>query len=168
MNNQYISKVHFEIYSVVYDQNDTDHQPMVYVRDRQSLSGTLVNGKTIGSREHGVTPGHLLSQGDIITIQPFWEFAVSLQDRDSWRFSLNQIQYRETEVTHNVFQSPRDRLLIRQRRSMTDIASLIEYWAVDAMAGFIWPRISRAVNKSAAKSWICIRPVVLVHLKLQD
>jgi hypothetical protein len=126
VNNPYISKAHFEIYSVVYEEDNTEYQPLIYVRDRQSLSGTSVNGRIIGSKAHGVTPGYLLSQGDIINIKPFWEFFVTLQDQDGWKFPLNQVQHIETQVVHDASILACAELLTHQRLSMTDTASLIE------------------------------------------
>lgn len=51
---------------------------MVYVRDHQSMVGTSVNGHAISSAARRPNPGFLLSDGDIITVGPYWEFRVRL------------------------------------------------------------------------------------------
>lgn len=43
---------------------------MVYVRDRQSNNGTLVNGKPISKGGGSITPARLLQDGDTIAISP--------------------------------------------------------------------------------------------------
>jgi pSer/pThr/pTyr-binding forkhead associated (FHA) protein len=48
--------------------NDGKHQPLVYVRDRDSTNGTWVNDRLIHIGPHA--RGHLLIDGDVITILP--------------------------------------------------------------------------------------------------
>ncbi|KAJ4021567.1 hypothetical protein NW752_004575 [Fusarium irregulare] len=54
-----VSRNHCEVYVVVYEPT-VNH---IYVRDRKSSNGTLVNGKTIGSGPD-ISPGYLLQHGD--------------------------------------------------------------------------------------------------------
>ncbi|ROW17751.1 hypothetical protein VPNG_00519 [Cytospora leucostoma] len=64
-----VSRNHIEFYSVIFD--DTGHHPaMVYVRDRQSNNGTLVNDEPISKGGGSITPARLLQNGDTITIPP--------------------------------------------------------------------------------------------------
>lgn len=61
-----VSRNHCEVYVVVYEPT-VNH---IYVRDRKSSNGTLVNGKTIGSGPD-ISPGYLLQHGDVIEIRPY-------------------------------------------------------------------------------------------------
>jgi hypothetical protein len=61
-----VSRNHCEIYVVVYEPT-INH---IYVRDRKSSNGTLVNGKAIGSGPD-ISPGYLLQHGDMIEIRPY-------------------------------------------------------------------------------------------------
>ncbi|RFN43932.1 camk protein kinase [Fusarium flagelliforme] len=54
-----VSRNHCEVYVVVYEPT-INH---IYVRDRKSSNGTLVNGKAIGSGPD-ISPGYLLQHGD--------------------------------------------------------------------------------------------------------
>jgi pSer/pThr/pTyr-binding forkhead associated (FHA) protein len=92
----------------VYDKDDiVKHQPLVYVRDLQSTSGTRVNGRLIGSKDSGITPGYLLGQGDTITVHPYWEFEVCLFQKKSSRLvsssSLTAVQRQEAKVNSSTF-----------------------------------------------------------------
>lgn len=64
-----MSRNHCEIYVIVYEPS-VNH---VYVRDRKSVNGTLVNGETIGVGPQ-ISPGYLLQDGDVIEIRPHWKF----------------------------------------------------------------------------------------------
>ncbi|GKU03923.1 camk protein kinase [Fusarium langsethiae] len=55
-----VSRNHCEIYVIVYEPT-INH---IYVRDRKSSNGTLVNGKLIGSGPD-ISPGYLLQHGDL-------------------------------------------------------------------------------------------------------
>lgn len=61
-----VSRNHCEIYVVVYEPT-INH---IYVRDRKSSNGTLVNGRLIGSGPE-ISPGYLLQHGDVIEIRPY-------------------------------------------------------------------------------------------------
>jgi meiosis-specific serine/threonine-protein kinase MEK1 len=61
-----VSRNHCEVYVVVYEPT-INH---IYVRDRKSSNGTLVNGKAIGSGPD-ISPGYLLQHGDVIEIRPY-------------------------------------------------------------------------------------------------
>ncbi|KAG8668731.1 hypothetical protein FPOAC1_008115 [Fusarium poae] len=54
-----VSRNHCEVYVVVYEPT-VNH---IYVRDRKSSNGTLVNGRLIGSGPR-ISPGYLLQHGD--------------------------------------------------------------------------------------------------------
>ncbi|KXJ97462.1 kinase-like domain-containing protein [Microdochium bolleyi] len=112
IDNCYVSRQHFEIYSVIYDNTESSGRgelPMVYVRDCQSLEGTFVNGCCIGSKAQGHTPGYLLSHGDVITIAPYWEFHVELWSSPSRLHTFSELQIQEM---HRF----RDRYVITDRR----------------------------------------------------
>jgi hypothetical protein len=69
-----VSKQHFRIYSIIYDDEKLDEvPPLIYCEDLESTNGTYVNDACIGimSRER---IGHLLSDGDIIEIKPNLRF----------------------------------------------------------------------------------------------
>ncbi|KAK5627662.1 hypothetical protein RRF57_003377 [Xylaria bambusicola] len=91
----YVSRKHFVIYSVVYE---ADAQPLLYVRDYGSLCGTYVDRPC--SRRIRLLPssGYLLSQSEIIRIQPYWEFHVYLSGACPRGSMLNQIRNNETEL----------------------------------------------------------------------
>ncbi|RKF53518.1 Meiosis-specific serine/threonine-protein kinase mek1 [Erysiphe neolycopersici] len=74
INDDYISKLHFRIYSVIYEQNKKSNlQPLIYCEDLESTNGTYINGYCIGRIGHERT-GYLLSNGDQIEIRPRWHF----------------------------------------------------------------------------------------------
>ncbi|KAH6684114.1 kinase-like domain-containing protein [Halenospora varia] len=67
-----VSKQHFRIYSIVYEEGTTtDIPPLIYCEDLESSNGTYINGVL-----HGIIGreriGYLLSDGDLIEIRPFW------------------------------------------------------------------------------------------------
>jgi pSer/pThr/pTyr-binding forkhead associated (FHA) protein len=68
-----VSKCHFRIYTVLFDQNNCNIQPMVYCEDLESLNGTYVNDSLIGKLNYR-RPPCLLSDGDVIAIKPNWKF----------------------------------------------------------------------------------------------
>ncbi|KAH7041047.1 kinase-like domain-containing protein [Microdochium trichocladiopsis] len=112
IDNPYVSRNHFQIYSVIYDE-DTQYGygelPMVYVQDCQSLEGTFVNERRIGSKAQGHTPGYLLNHGDKIEIRPYWKFHVNLWNMPVTRRAWPKIQINETHIF-------RDRYIIFDRR----------------------------------------------------
>ncbi|TVY62725.1 Meiosis-specific serine/threonine-protein kinase mek1 [Lachnellula suecica] len=68
-----ISKQHFRIYSIIYEEGQTEFPPLVYCEDLESSNGTYVNDALIGiiCQEKR---GFLLNDGDIIEIRPSWKF----------------------------------------------------------------------------------------------
>jgi pSer/pThr/pTyr-binding forkhead associated (FHA) protein len=68
-----VSKQHFRIYSIIYEEGRIDLPPLVYCEDLESSNGTYVNDVLIGiiCRERR---GFLLNDGDIIEIRPSWKF----------------------------------------------------------------------------------------------
>jgi len=69
-----VSKNHFRLYSVVYDPTNLNEiQPLIYCEDLESTNGTYINNECIGIC--GVeNRAHLLDDGDIIEIKPFWKY----------------------------------------------------------------------------------------------
>lgn len=67
-----VSRNHFELYSITVDEEGR-HTPLVFVRDRQSSNGTLLNKKCVGKKPD-ITPGRLLQNGDVISIHPYITF----------------------------------------------------------------------------------------------
>ncbi|CZT13325.1 related to myosin light chain kinase 2 [Rhynchosporium graminicola] len=72
-NCPFVSKLHFRIYSVIFDKTDPSVQPLIYCEDLESRNGTYVNGLCIGmiGRER---LAYLLSHGDVIEVRPNWRF----------------------------------------------------------------------------------------------
>jgi hypothetical protein len=76
---------------------------MVFMRDRSSLSGTWVNGLCIGSKKRTNSPGYLLSHGDTIRIEPYWEFEVRIASDGECHQPLTEIQCIEARLFENVY-----------------------------------------------------------------
>lgn len=83
---------------------------MVYVRDRDSTSGTYVNGRLIGGREENnnkkvVSPGRILRHGDLVTVGENVQFEVVHPFIPKLR--LNEVQTKEVLVSpsslHEIF-----------------------------------------------------------------
>lgn len=71
------SKLHFRIYSIVYDEREhASDPPLIYCEDLQSTNGTFINNVMIGNINTEKV-GFLLSDGDVIKIQPYWIFHFS-------------------------------------------------------------------------------------------
>lgn len=74
INDDYISKLHFRIYSIIYEQNKKSNlQPLIYCEDLESTNGTYINDNCIGMIGHERI-GYLLSNGDQIELRPCWQF----------------------------------------------------------------------------------------------
>ncbi|KAI1335124.1 kinase-like protein [Xylariaceae sp. FL0016] len=102
----HVSRSHLVIYSITYGPG---YQPLIYVRDSSSLEGTFVNDRSIGSRIKCVEHAYLLSEGDTISIRPYWEFHItSLYQTTS--SSLSGLQLRETSIFRQQY-SVTDRVL---------------------------------------------------------
>ena len=75
---------------------------MVYVRDRDSTSGTYVNDKLIGGRENydekkKVCPGRILRHGDVVSVGQDVKFEIVHPFIP--RLRLNEVQAREVLVS---------------------------------------------------------------------
>ncbi|KGQ07621.1 Meiosis-specific serine/threonine-protein kinase me k1 [Beauveria bassiana D1-5] len=88
----YVSRKHCEVYVVLYELGISH----VYVRDRKSCNGTFVNGLCIGD-SHRMSPGYLLTDGDIIEIRPYWQFLFK-QETLVPEESLNKLQMQESQL----------------------------------------------------------------------
>lgn len=88
-----ISRNHCEIYVIVYEPS-VNH---VYVRDRKSVNGTLVNGVLIGIGPQ-ISSGYLLQDGDVIEIRPHWKFYFHQPRKPPLR-PLTTIQTEECQVS---------------------------------------------------------------------
>lgn len=88
-----ISRNHCEIYVIVYEPS-VNH---VYVRDRKSVNGTLVNGVLIGIGPQ-ISSGYLLQDGDVIEIRPHWKFHFHQPRKPPLR-PLTVIQTEECQVS---------------------------------------------------------------------
>ncbi|KAI1131606.1 kinase-like domain-containing protein [Nemania abortiva] len=96
----YVSRQQFLIYSIRYEEGA---DPLVYVRDCNSLSGTYVYNQSTGLARVPSSSAYLLSQGEIIRVNPFWEFHVyfpSVQPTDSHMDHIHSI---ETDLFCNRF-----------------------------------------------------------------
>lgn len=61
-----VSRNHCEVYLVMYEPT-VNH---IYVRDRSSCNGTLVNGQLIGQGPQ-ISAGYLVQNNDVIEIRPY-------------------------------------------------------------------------------------------------
>ena len=88
---------------IIYEPEDTESYPhMFYCEDLGSLNGTEVNGVPIGSKSIPGKP-FLLSDGDIIKVQPYWTFRFQ-QPMSNDKMGLDEIQLKEVEViSHIIF-----------------------------------------------------------------
>ncbi len=95
--NVIVSRVHFRIYSVIYDEdNIAEFPPLIYCEDRQSSNGTYVNNTLIGTLDSPRSP-YLLNDGDTISIRPYWTFRFS--QASAFRESdLDDLQTEELKV----------------------------------------------------------------------
>ncbi|KAI1117925.1 kinase-like domain-containing protein [Nemania sp. NC0429] len=91
----YISRRHFIIYSIEYEEGT---RPLVYVRDYGSLGGTYVDNNSIGSLKVPKSGGYLLSQGETILLEPYWQFHVYLLGSQPEDSIVNHIRPNETEL----------------------------------------------------------------------
>lgn len=92
-----MSRVHFRIYSVIYDDDlMAEYPPLIYCEDRQSSNGTYVNDTLIGTYASPRSP-YLLNDGDVISIRPHWTFHFH-QTRQADGRTLDYLQTQEIEV----------------------------------------------------------------------
>ncbi|KAI3336426.1 kinase-like protein [Xylariaceae sp. AK1471] len=109
----YISRHHFLLYSVQYgeDDDDVEVEPLVYVRDCNSLGGTHVADRsTRPEKLKKLSPsvGYLLSQGQVIRLNPYWEFHIHLLSTQRTHHPMSQLQLSQINLL-------RDRFLITDR-----------------------------------------------------
>ncbi|KAI0481195.1 kinase-like protein [Xylariaceae sp. FL0804] len=102
IDHPYVSRKHFIIYAIIYNEQDLDDsrgiQPLIYVRDCHSLEGTRVDGHCVGSKQQGSSPGFLLNQAQVISINPYWEFHVYLMHPEASEPALSELQFREAAL----------------------------------------------------------------------
>jgi pSer/pThr/pTyr-binding forkhead associated (FHA) protein len=92
-----VSRVHFRIYSVIYDDDlIIEFPPLIYCEDRQSSNGTYVNDTLVGTFNSPRSP-YLLNDGDVISIRPHWTFQFH-QKKQSNGKNLDDLQRQEVEV----------------------------------------------------------------------
>lgn len=92
-----VSGVHFHIYSVIYDDDHVaEFPPLIYCEDHGSTNGTYVNGTLIGKMSSPRSP-YLLSDGDVISIRPYWTFLFSQKSQNVER-EMDDIQTQELKV----------------------------------------------------------------------
>ena len=100
-----ISKRHFRIYSIIYEQNhgcDTQSEslpPLIYCEDLESSNGTYVNGDLIGiiGKEK---VAHLLCDGDVMELRPNWKF--TFQQSNHQMIFPSSLQSKDIEVCHDM------------------------------------------------------------------
>ncbi|RDA89800.1 hypothetical protein CP533_3329 [Ophiocordyceps camponoti-saundersi (nom. inval.)] len=91
-SNTMVSRRHCEVYVVVYDEFNSS----VYIRDRNTRNGTFVNSVRIGTGS-GISPSHLLQDGDIIDIHPYW--SMTFHDRKNFKSSsMTETQHTECKL----------------------------------------------------------------------
>ncbi|TRX90781.1 hypothetical protein FHL15_008360 [Xylaria flabelliformis] len=101
----YISRQHFVIYSIEYEEGA---QPLVYVRDCNSLSSTYIDCHSSPRIKLPSSSGYLLGQDDIIQLDPYWEFHIFFLDVQPISPSISGLRSSETDLF-------RDRFLITER-----------------------------------------------------
>ncbi|KAK4040912.1 kinase-like domain-containing protein [Parachaetomium inaequale] len=93
-----VSRCQLEIFSIIVDE-EHNHPPLVFVRDRGSSNGTAVNGQIIG-KGATLSPSRLLEDGDIITIGPHphlrLRYTLLVHARSS--YTLSHLQRQEVEL----------------------------------------------------------------------
>jgi pSer/pThr/pTyr-binding forkhead associated (FHA) protein len=105
IHDERISKRHFRIYSVIYEQkNNFDTQseslpPLIYCEDLESSNGTYINGDLIGiiGKEK---VAHLLCDGDVIELRPNWKF--TFQQSNHQMIFPTSVQAKDMEVCHGL------------------------------------------------------------------
>ncbi|KAI0408663.1 kinase-like domain-containing protein [Xylaria palmicola] len=124
ISHSYISRYHFVIYSIEYDEA-AGH--LVYVRDENSLSGTYVDDHFHQRAKVPSSSGYLLAHGDIIRIDPYWEFHVYLCGVQTINPITSSLQTSETDAFC-------DRFLITERVLGSGAFARV-YLAVNIRAG---------------------------------
>ncbi|KAK3950775.1 serine/threonine protein kinase [Pseudoneurospora amorphoporcata] len=120
-----VSRNHFELYSITVDEEGR-HTSLVFVRDRQSSNGTLLNKKCVGKKPD-ITPGRLLQTGDSISIHPYITFKFYQLDEGNSFPCLTARQREELKLLE-------DRYLVTDR-TLGDGAHAAVYLATDVLTG---------------------------------
>jgi hypothetical protein len=92
-----VSRNHAEFYSIIVDEDERRHYPLVFVRDRQSSNGTFVNHRVIG-KGPSLSSGWLLEDGDVIAISPLVTFTFTQHSEPS-PYQLSSHQREEAKVS---------------------------------------------------------------------
>jgi pSer/pThr/pTyr-binding forkhead associated (FHA) protein len=96
--NPVVSRCQLEIFSIIADE-ESNHPPLVFVRDRGSSNGTSVNGQVIGKGSK-LSPSRLLEDGDVITIgsHPHLRLRFTELAHAQSSYTLSHLQRQEVEV----------------------------------------------------------------------
>ncbi|KAI8944199.1 kinase-like domain-containing protein [Xylaria longipes] len=94
----YISRHHFVVYSIEYEQGI---QPLVYVRDCNSLSGTFIDCHSSPRMKLSSSSGYLLSQDEVIRLDPYWEFHIFFLDVQPIGPPTSGLRSSETDLFRN-------------------------------------------------------------------
>ncbi|KAK4158014.1 kinase-like domain-containing protein [Chaetomidium leptoderma] len=93
-----VSRCQLEIFSIIVDE-EYNHPPLVFVRDRGSSNGTTVNGQIIG-RGAKLSSSRLLEDGDIIGIggHPHLQLKYTELSNAQPSYTLSPLQRQEIEL----------------------------------------------------------------------
>lgn len=139
--NPIVSGCQFEIYSLIVDEED-DHPPIVFIRDRGSANGTCVNGQLIGKRPM-VCQGRVLDDGDIITVggRPDLTFTYTQVQPVRSSYTLSPVQRKEVKVRSPPTSSVAFRFNV-PRSSKIGSSSMSVQLGTAATLWFSWPGTS--------------------------
>jgi FHA domain len=143
-----VSNKHLRIYTIVFDDNQSDGvAPLVYAEDL-SRNGTYWNNSLIGRGNGGV----LLSNGDTLRISPriYYHFQGGSAEFEEQPFDLTQ----ECEMKVGGNCQMLMWVLILCSISKQSTMSPIENWAPGLVVKSSWLSNSRDELSSLAKSWI--------------
>ena len=99
MNAYNVSRNHLEIYSIMIGSGGR-LKPLVYVRDRESVVGTFVNGEQIGGGTMQTTKGRLVEHMDTIMIKPSVTITIHQPPVQPEQYALTSLQTKEVKVGH--------------------------------------------------------------------
>jgi pSer/pThr/pTyr-binding forkhead associated (FHA) protein len=96
--NPVVSRCQMEIFCIIADE-ENNHPPLVFVRDRGSSNGTSVNGQFIG-KGLKLSPSRLLEDGDVITIgsHPHLRLGYTELAHARSSYTLSHLQRQEAKV----------------------------------------------------------------------
>jgi hypothetical protein len=107
-----------------------EYPPLIYCEDRQSSNGTYVNDTLIGTYASPKSP-YLLSDGDEISIRPYWTFRFQ-QTKQANSGRLDDLRNQEIEVF--LLCTFFLQYLISARSLRIGTLSVIDCWGVVFMA----------------------------------